>query len=78
MPSDIRPGLSQYELSDHRGRRRTLSELQQGYPLVLILSRGGFSKRTEATRGTVATTSRDAGGLLPPGDDLDGQLARDE
>jgi peroxiredoxin len=31
-----------YELSDHRGKRRTLSELQQGDPLVLVLARGGF------------------------------------
>jgi len=34
--------LADYELSDHRGRRRRLSELQGGDPLVLVLSRGGF------------------------------------
>ena len=28
-----------YELSDRRGKHRTLSELQQGDPLVLVLSR---------------------------------------
>jgi peroxiredoxin len=31
-----------YELSDHRGKHRTLSELQGHDPLVLVLSRGGF------------------------------------
>jgi len=42
--TDIVPGavISDYELSDHRGKHRTLSELQQGDPLVLVLSRGGF------------------------------------
>ena len=44
MRSDIIPGAAfpDYELSDHRGSRRTLSELQQSEPLVLVLSRGGF------------------------------------
>ena len=44
MRSDIIPGavFPNYELSDHRGMRRTLSELQDGDPLVLVLSRGGF------------------------------------
>jgi peroxiredoxin len=31
-----------YELTDHRGTRRTLSALQGDDPLVLVLSRGGF------------------------------------
>jgi len=31
-----------YELSDHHGQHRTLSGLQGGDPLVLVLSRGGF------------------------------------
>jgi hypothetical protein len=44
MRSDIVPGavFPDYELSDHRGTRRTLSELQHGDPLGLVLSRGGF------------------------------------
>jgi hypothetical protein len=44
MRADIVPGavFADYELSDHRGARRTLSELQGGDPLVLVLSRGGF------------------------------------
>src|SRR5438045_6828663 len=44
MRSDIVRGavFPDYELSDHRGTRRALSALQQGDPLVLVLSRGGF------------------------------------
>src|SRR6201988_336047 len=44
MRSDIVPGgiFPDYELSDHRGTRRSLAELQQEEPLVLVLSRGGF------------------------------------
>jgi peroxiredoxin len=42
--ADIVPGASipDYELSDHRGTHRKLSELQGDDPLVLVLSRGGF------------------------------------
>jgi hypothetical protein len=78
MRSDIVPGgiFPDYELSDHRGTRRTLLELQQGDPLVLVLSRGGFCPKER--RQHEATPSRDASGLLPSRDHLDRQLARDE
>lgn len=44
MRADIVPGavFPDYELSDHHGKHRTLSELQGGDPLVVVLSRGGF------------------------------------
>src|SRR5712672_4562531 len=44
MRNDIAPGavLADYELSDHGGKRRKLSELQGPDPMVLVLSRGGF------------------------------------
>ena len=44
MRSDIVPGATfpDYELPDHRGKHRKLSELQRGDPLVLVLSRGGY------------------------------------
>jgi peroxiredoxin len=44
MRSDITPGATfpDYELSDHRGKHRRLADLQDGDPLVLVLSRGGF------------------------------------
>ena len=47
MRPDIVPGavFPDYELPDHRGKHRTLSELQGGDPLVLVLSRGGFCPR---------------------------------
>ena len=47
MRADIVPGavFPDYELLDHRGKHRTLSELQRGDPLVLVLSRGGYCPR---------------------------------
>jgi peroxiredoxin len=44
MRGDIKPGatLPDYELADHTGVRRRLSELQGGDPMILILSRGHF------------------------------------
>src|SRR5437762_1748128 len=44
MRADIVPGavFPDYDLSDHHGKHRTLSELQGGDPLVLVLARGGF------------------------------------
>jgi peroxiredoxin len=44
MRSDIVPGATfpDYELPDHHGKHRTLSELQGGDPMVLVLSRGGY------------------------------------
>jgi peroxiredoxin len=44
MRTDIVPGalFPDYNLADHRGTHRALSELQGGDPLVLVLSRGGF------------------------------------
>jgi len=44
MRADIVPGavFPDYELPDQRGIHRTLSELQKGDLLVLVLSRGGF------------------------------------
>ena len=39
MPGAVLPD---YSLSDHRGTHRTLSELQDGDPMVLVLARGGF------------------------------------
>jgi peroxiredoxin len=44
MRPDIVPGavFPDYELTDHAGRRRKLSDLQQSDPMILVLSRGGF------------------------------------
>ncbi|WP_026046690.1 redoxin domain-containing protein [Sphingomonas sp. PAMC 26621] len=44
MRGDMVPGASlpDYELSDHSAKRRKLSVLQGGDPMVLVLSRGGY------------------------------------
>jgi peroxiredoxin len=44
MRSDIVPGgkFPDYELSDHTGKHRKLSELQGQDPMVLVLGRGGY------------------------------------
>jgi peroxiredoxin len=47
MRSDIHAGETflDYELADQCGRRRYLSALQGGNPMVLHLSRGGFDPK---------------------------------
>ena len=44
MRADIVPGavFPDYELTDHAGKRRKLSQLQGLDPMILVLSRGGF------------------------------------
>src|SRR5260370_24815139 len=44
MRADIVAGavFPDYELTDHAGKRRKLSDLQGPYPMVLLLSLGGF------------------------------------
>src|SRR4029079_6275052 len=56
MRSDMTQGavLPDYELSDHTGKHRKLSELQGDEPMVLVLGRGGYCPKDR----------RQAGGLL--------------
>jgi len=44
MRADIVPGVAfpDYELPDHTGKHRKLSELQGGDPMIVVFSRGGF------------------------------------
>src|SRR6195256_4480660 len=44
MREDIAAGtvFPDYELTDHTGKRRKLSDLQGSDPMILVLSRGGF------------------------------------
>jgi peroxiredoxin len=44
MRADIVPGATfpDFELSDHTGTRRKLSDIQGNNPMVLVLSRGGY------------------------------------
>jgi peroxiredoxin len=49
MRADIIPGarFPDYELTDHTGTRRKLSDLQGQHPMVLVLSRGGYCPKAE-------------------------------
>ncbi len=56
MRADIVPGarFPDYELTDHKARRVTLSELQGPDPMIVVLSRGGFCpKDRRQTEGLV-------------------------
>ena len=60
MRPDIVPGaiFPDYELSDHTTKRRKLSELQGGDPMILVLSRGGFwSKDRRRAEGLIKLPS---------------------
>jgi peroxiredoxin len=47
MRADILVGavFPDYELTDHTGKRRKLSDLQGPDPMILVLSRGGYCPR---------------------------------
>src|SRR5215831_6377118 len=47
MRPDIVPGsrFPNYELSDHSGRHKKLSELQQEDPMIVLFARGAFCPR---------------------------------
>ena len=49
MRSDITPGATfpDYELPDHTGRLRRLSETQGGDPLVVVLAREAYSAKDQ-------------------------------
>jgi peroxiredoxin len=49
MRADIVAGVvfPDYELTDHTGERRKLSDLQGPDPMILVLSRGGFCPRDQ-------------------------------
>ena len=57
MRADIVPGavFPDYELSDHTGKRRKLSELQGPDPMIVALSRGGYCpKDRRQSEGPIA------------------------
>ena len=58
MRSDISEGgtFPDYELADQSGKRRSLSELQGGNPMVLHLSRGGSIRRSTSSFGNWSTS----------------------
>ena len=61
MRPDIVPGAAfpDYDLPDHRGKHRTLSQLQGGDPLVLVLAREVSAQKTgDNTKGSCNSTAR--------------------
>jgi len=60
MRTDIVPGaiFPDYELSDHTGKHRRLSELQGPHPMVLVLSRGGFCPIDLTLNNAMASTKK--------------------
>ncbi|MGH2654098.1 MAG: redoxin domain-containing protein [Actinomycetota bacterium] len=53
MRADIQPGAQfpDYELTDHTGTRRKLSELQGDDPMIVVLSRGHFCPKDRRQLG---------------------------
>src|SRR2546428_13500069 len=86
MRADIVAGATfpDYELTDHAGKRRTLSELQGPDPMILVLSRGGYCpkdlrqaeglvhlyREMEVGNSRLVTISSD--NMLTPNDDRTG------
>jgi hypothetical protein len=59
MSADIVAGalFPDYELTDHTGKRRKLSDLQGPDPMILVLSRGGYCPKGPAPgRGSGPTS----------------------
>lgn len=61
MRSDIVPGavFPDYELSDHKAKRRKLSELQGLDPMVLVLARGGYCPKDRRQHERLVELHRD-------------------
>ena len=81
MRSDIVAGavFPDYELTDHTGKHRKLSDLQGPDPMILVLSRGGILPKGSAPGGgTCPTSPRDGSRLFPARHDQYRQHASDE
>jgi peroxiredoxin len=61
MRADIKPGavFPDYDLSDHTGKHRKLSELQGPDPMVLTLNRGGFCPKDRRQMEGLAQLDRE-------------------
>ena len=61
MRSDIVPGAKfpDYELTDHTGTRRKLSDLQAQDPTILVLGRGGYCPRDRRQHEGLAELHRE-------------------
>src|SRR4051812_17434725 len=61
MRADIVPGavFPDYTLSDHTGKRRTLSGLQGSDPMILVLSRGGYCPKDRRQSESLVSLHRE-------------------
>jgi peroxiredoxin len=61
MRADVTPGsrLPDYELSDHTGKHRKLSELQGQDPMIVVLARGGYCPKDRRQHEGLATLWRE-------------------
>jgi peroxiredoxin len=59
MRADIAVGavFPDYELTDHTGKHRKLSDLQGPDPMILVLSRGGFCPKDRRPGRRLGPTS---------------------
>jgi peroxiredoxin len=49
MRADVKPGTTfpDYQLTDHTGRPRRLSEIQAGDPMIIVLAREAYSAKDQ-------------------------------
>src|SRR5580658_6704593 len=61
MRAGIVPGATfpDYELTDHTGTRRKLSDLQGGDPMIVVLSRGSFCPKDRRQHEGLAQLHRE-------------------
>ena len=61
MKPDVSPGslFPNYELSDHTGKRRKLSDLQGPDPIIVVLARGGYCPRDRRQHEGLAELHRE-------------------
>jgi len=61
MRADVKAGsrLPDYQLSDQSGKRRKLSELQGGDPLIVVLARGSYCPKDRRQHEGLATLWRE-------------------
>jgi peroxiredoxin len=61
MRANIQPGavFPDYELPDQTGKHRTLTELQRGDPMIVVLARGGFCPKDRRQHEGLVTLHRE-------------------
>jgi hypothetical protein len=59
MRADVKPGTTfpDYQLLDHNGQPRRLSEIQGGDPMIIVLAREAYSAKDQRSSPTLAASS---------------------